>query len=92
MVLRAQRACKTKLVQTDPDTQVKVSLSPSNFCYPKFRRMATYEHAIRQFGSANYTSTGYGERSHSDIKLCYPFTNKHGATAIDVQVSLEWCI
>ena len=86
MSFRAQKACKKNLVCTDPDTGVKTSMSPSNFCYPKFRRMGTYERTIRLLGNVNLTSTGYGERSHTDIKHAFPFTNKHSSAAIDEQV------
>ncbi|DBA83943.1 TPA: hypothetical protein ACH3X1_006439 [Trebouxia sp. C0004] len=39
----------------------------------------------RQLGSANVTSTGYGERSHVNLKEGYRFTNRHGSKAVDKQ-------
>ncbi len=71
MSFRAQKACK-KIPYTDPQTGTKTSMSPSTFCYPKFRRMGTCEKTIRLLGNGNLTSTGYGECSHADIKHAFP--------------------
>ena len=83
---RAQKACNKNMVCTDPDTGVKTSMSPSNFCHPNFRRMGTYERTIRLLGNVILTSTGYGERSHTDIKHTFPSTNKRSSATIDEQV------
>ena len=37
-------------------------------------------------GSANTTSTGFGERTHLVLKDCFQLTNRHSAEAIEEQV------
>lgn len=53
---------------------------------PKFFAMRRWPDVIRTFGSANVTSTGFGERSHVILKESMQFTNRRSAEAIDEQV------
>ena len=53
---------------------------------PKFWAMRRWPEIIRAFGSANVTSTGFGERSHVILKESMRFTNRRSAEAIDEQV------
>ena len=84
---RAKQSCLENLVRKNPQTKQNKSMSPSNFCYQKFSRIGSYERIIRAVGNVNLTSTGYGERSHSDLKQAYPYTNKHGSREVDSQAS-----
>ncbi|DBA87780.1 TPA: hypothetical protein ACH3X1_004779 [Trebouxia sp. C0004] len=80
---RAQRAC-LQLQQLGLHGQM-VPMQTSNFAMPKFFLMRMWVETIRQLGSANVTSTGYGERSHVHLKEGYRFTNRHGSKAVDKQ-------
>ena len=84
-VCRAQRLCIQKLTVVNDGGEV-VSMSPTEFCTPKFWLMRLWPHPITMFGSANLTSTGYGERSHVAMKEAFQYTNRHSKEAIDVQV------
>lgn len=70
---RAQRVCTQKMTVVD-DNGATVSRSPTEFCTPKFWLMRLWPHTIKMFGSANLTSTGYGERSHVAMKEAFQYT------------------
>ena len=59
--------------------------------HTKVYLMARWSETIRSLGSANVSSTGYGERSHVILKDGFRFTNKHSSEAVDEQVLLQ-CI
>lgn len=56
--------------------------------------MRMWRAAIKAFGSANVTSTGFGVCSHVILKDSFRFTNRPSAEAIDEQVHklLQWCM
>ncbi|KAL0036462.1 hypothetical protein WJX77_008767 [Trebouxia sp. C0004] len=87
---RAQHAC-LGLMKTGPDGN-QVSMQTSGWAMPKFHLMRMWPATIRAFGSANVTSTGFGERSHIILKDCFRFTNRHSAEAVDEQtlVNASW--
>ncbi|DBA87887.1 TPA: hypothetical protein ACH3X1_004878 [Trebouxia sp. C0004] len=59
--------------------------SARGWAMPKFHLMRMWPATIRAFGSANVTSTGFGERSHVILKDCFRLTNRHSAEAVDEQ-------
>lgn len=63
-----------------------VPMQTSNWAIPKIGLMRYWVPTIRGFGSANVTSTGFGERSHVPLKESLRFTNRHSAEKIDEQV------
>ena len=50
-----------------------------DWAFRKFYAMREFEDAIPFFGSANWTSTAYGERSHKDFKAFSGHTNNREA-------------
>ncbi|KAL0018413.1 hypothetical protein WJX79_005315 [Trebouxia sp. C0005] len=81
---RVQRLCSSKLVRVD-DHGNTVSMSPTDFSTPKQFLMGQWGRTIMSLGSANLTSTGYGERSHVALKESYRFTNRRDQDAINKQ-------
>ena len=49
--------------------------------------MRKWPETIRAFGSANLTSTGFGEKTHVAMKDGFRFTNRHSSEAVDEQVT-----
>ena len=84
---KTEQACSNKLATSLQQACLLKSMSPSAFCYQKFLRIGSYERTIRALGNVNLTTTGFGERSHSDLKQAYPNTNKHGSREVDSQAS-----
>ena len=82
---RAQAAC-LQLTHLGPDGE-EVSLQTSNWAIPKFWLMRKWPETIRAFGSANLTSTGFGEKTHVAMKDSFCFTNRHSSEAVDEQVT-----
>ncbi|DBA90690.1 TPA: hypothetical protein ACH3X1_003907 [Trebouxia sp. C0004] len=80
---RTQNLCKDNLI-TKKDGKT-VSMSAVGFCNPKFNLMQHWPGIIVKFGSANLTSTGYGERSHVALKQAFQYTNQHSQHAINTQ-------
>ena len=89
---RAQYAL-LELEKEGPDG-LPVPMQTSNWAIPKIGLMRYWVRTIRAFGSANVTSTGFGERSHVSLKDSLRFTNRHCAEKIDAQVLLpvELCV
>ena len=70
------RACRAKeLLGPLADHQA------SGFAYPKTFRMSLYPYTIRALGSAQYTSTSFGERAHGFWNEAQNFTNRHEGAA-----------
>ncbi|DBB03144.1 TPA: hypothetical protein ACH3X1_013374 [Trebouxia sp. C0004] len=80
---RAQYAL-LELEKEGPDG-LPVPMQTSNWAIPKFNLMKYWLWTIMAFGSANVTSTGFGERSHVALKEAMRFTNRRSAEAIDDQ-------
>lgn len=85
-VYRVQKLAVEKLVTKDA-AGATISMSAVAFCNPKFCLMRHWPDIIRKFGSANLTSTGYGERSHVALKQAFKCTNQHSQKAINAQAS-----
>ncbi|KAL0018849.1 hypothetical protein WJX79_005127 [Trebouxia sp. C0005] len=68
---RAQRSCLDKLS----------SDSPTHFAFPMLWAMRTWPQVIADLGSANVSSTGFGERSHIMLKEAMEYTDRHGSKA-----------
>ena len=67
--------------------QVAQDIAPSkNWAFRKFYIMRLFEQAIPRFGSANWCSTAFGERSHKDMKSQAAFTNGR-EEQMDLQVT-----
>lgn len=62
-------------------------MSDKNWAFPKFFLMREFERSIKWLGCAHWASTGFGERSHTDLKPHAAFTNNH-KTDRDHQASL----
>lgn len=73
---------------TGPDGN-EVSMQASGWATPKFHLMKMWPQTIRTFGSANVTSTGFGEPSHVDLKDSFRFNIGHSAEAFDQQVHMS---
>lgn len=69
-----------------------VPMQKSNWAIPKINLMRYWVQTIRAFGSANVTSTGFGERSHVPLKDSLRFTNRHSAEKIDEQVLVAYYV
>lgn len=87
LMCSVQRLCSSKLVRVD-DHGNTVSMSPTDFSTPKQFLMGQWGRTIMSLGSANLTSTGYGERSHVALKESYRFTNRRDQDAINKQARL----
>lgn len=74
-----------QLQEMGPDGNM-ISMQASSFAMPKFFLMVMWLKTIRQLGSPNVTSTGYGERSHGKLKEGFRYTNKRSSQQIDKQV------
>lgn len=62
-----------------------IPMQTSNWAIPKIGLMRYWPQTIIAFGSANMTSTGFGERSHVSLKDSLRFTNRHNAEKIEEQ-------
>ena len=63
------------------------SLAPGQWKQPKFYELGQYALCLEALGSADVVSSGWGERSHKEVKAAFRFTNKHNAT-VQRQVGL----
>ena len=68
---RAQRLCVEELGE----------LSPTNFNFPKFFKMAAFETSIPEMGSAGATTTAFCERPHGDLGAAAHHTNRRSDEA-----------
>ena len=53
--------------------------------------MRTWPQVIAELGSANVSSTGFGERSHIMLKDAMEYTNRHGSKSTNEQVRCYDC-
>ena len=72
--------------------QLAQDIAPAkNWAFRKFYIMRLCEEAIQRFGSANWCSTAFGERSHKDMKAQAAFTNGR-EEHMDMQVGLSMSV
>ena len=72
--------------------QLAPEIAPGkNWAVMKFYLMRLYEQDIQRFGSANWCSTVFGERSHKDMKAQAAFTNGR-EEHMDLQVTCVLCV
>lgn len=72
--------------------QLAPDIAPGkNWAFMKFYLMRLYEQDIQRFGSANWCSTAFGERSHKDMKAQAAFTNGR-EEHMDLQVTCILCV
>ena len=55
-------------------------VAPGQWKQPKFFELGQWESCIMEIGSPDIVSSGWGERSHKDVKAAFKHTNKHNRT------------